>query len=162
MKRNTIIALLALLLLGLAACSPVAEEELPTTPPQNTPAPGEDEKPTTEPTASPAPASSATIGEAIVNEISLNLMESFPLQASVTVKGDLNDGCTQIAEAVQDQQGDTLYLTVFTTRPADEICDMALLPFEETFPLDIAGLPAGEYTINVNGITTTLTLDLDN
>ena len=162
MKHITTTALLVLLLLGLIACSPAAEEELPTPLPQNTPASTEEEKPQPEPTAPPEPANSETVGEAIVNEISLNLMESFPLQASVTVQGDLNDGCTQIAEAVQDQQGDTIYLTVFTARAADEICDMALMPFEETFPLDIAGLPAGDYTISVNGTTTTLTLAQDN
>ena len=162
MRHITTIGFLALLLLGLIACSPATEEELPTPPPQNTPAPIDEENPAPEPTAPPEPETSETIGEAIVNEISLNLMESFPLQASVTVQGDLNDGCTRIQEAVQDQQADTIYLTVFTARPADQMCDMALMPFTETFPLDIAGLPAGDYTINVNGVTTTLTLDQDN
>jgi inhibitor of cysteine peptidase len=42
------------------------------------------------------------------------------------------------------------------------VCTQALVPFEETIPLDVEGLLAGEYTVNVNGVMATFTLDVDN
>ena len=36
------------------------------------------------------------------------------------------------------------------------------VPFEDTIPLDVYDLPAGAYTVDVNGVTNTFTLDVDN
>ncbi len=39
---------------------------------------------------------------------------------------------------------------------------MILKGLDETVPLEVAGLPAGEYTVNVNGVIGTFTLSTDN
>jgi len=39
---------------------------------------------------------------------------------------------------------------------------MALVPFEEVIPLDVAGLHAGTYIVDVNGMMESFTLDVDN
>ncbi|MEN9231242.1 MAG: hypothetical protein Q6L68_10075 [Thermostichus sp. DG02_5_bins_236] len=42
-----------------------------------------------------------------------------------------------------------------TLRPADVVCIQVLDPFEITFPLPMEGLPRGEYTVSVNGVSET-------
>jgi len=37
-----------------------------------------------------------------------------------------------------------------------------LAPFEETIPLEVYGLPAGTYTVEVNGAQGTFDLEMDN
>ena len=38
----------------------------------------------------------------------------------------------------------------------------ALVPYEETISLDVYGLLAGTYTVDVNSVRDTFTLDVDN
>lgn len=101
-------------------------------------------------------------GEAVVSSIQILLMESFPLQATVEVKGDLPDGCTTIGDVATEQNGNTFKVTVKTQRPQDAMCTQALVPFTQNIPLDIVGLKAGTYTVNVNGVEEEFTLDMDN
>jgi inhibitor of cysteine peptidase len=51
---------------------------------------------------------------------------------------------------------------ISTTRPADAICTQVLGSFEETIALEVEGLPAGTYTVDVNGVIGSFTLDVDN
>lgn len=53
-------------------------------------------------------------------------------------------------------------VTITTVRPADAACAQALEPFEESISLDLYGLPAGSYTVNVNGTIGTSELVADN
>jgi hypothetical protein len=41
-------------------------------------------------------------------------------------------------------------------------CTLELVPFEQTIDLDVYGLPAGVYTVDVNGVTDTFELMVDN
>ena len=140
-----------LVLIG-AACAPVAIPATPTPPAEPTPS------------AEPAqPGSGKAIsGLATVERITLAMLESFPVQVSVTATGYLPDPCTQISGTEQTMEGDTIYLKIMTSRPADVMCIQVLAPFEKAYPLDVAGLPAGTYTVDVNGVTDTFTLDVDN
>jgi hypothetical protein len=51
---------------------------------------------------------------------------------------------------------------ITTVRDAEAVCAQVLAPFEERIALDVYGLPAGTYTIDVNGVTDSFTLDVDN
>jgi inhibitor of cysteine peptidase len=101
-------------------------------------------------------------GTAQVDSIDLLIMESFPVQINVVARGSLPDGCTTIDQIVQKRQGNTFKVTITTRRPADKMCTEALVPFEESIALEVAGLPAGTYTVDVNGTTGSFTLDVDN
>jgi len=101
-------------------------------------------------------------GTAQVDSIDLLMLESFPVQINLVARGNLPDGCTTIHRVTQARQGDTFKVTITTTRPADKACTEALVPFEETIALEVAGLPAGTYTVDVNGVTASFTLDVDN
>lgn len=114
-------------------------------------------------TQAPAGSADGEPGTAYVDSIDLALLESFPLQASLTVRGNLADGCTELVGISQSMTDDnTIAVTLDVRRPADLMCTQALVPFEQSFALDILGLPAGEYTVTVDGLTTTFTLDVDN
>lgn len=118
----------------------------------------------------PSPMPTAPLNEAdylfgevnMVDEISINIMESFPLQVSVTVRGSLPDGCTEIAESEAEREENTFTVRITTRRPKDAMCTQALVPFEENVSLDVYGLPAGTYQVEVYGLTDSFTFDMDN
>jgi hypothetical protein len=109
-------------------------------------------------TAPPAGDNSA----ALVDSLEILLLESFPVQVHAVVKGSLPDGCTEIENASAARKGNTFDLTLTTRRTTDQPCTEALVPFEESVPLDVAGLAAGQYTVNVAGLSEAFSLDADN
>ena len=102
-------------------------------------------------------------GQAEVDRVEVLIMESFPVQVSVVVHGQYPDGCTQTSNAEQENlEGNTIELTVYTIRPVDAECTQEVVPFEESFSLDVEGLSAGTYTVDVNGATGAFELAIDN
>lgn len=99
---------------------------------------------------------------ATVENIQILILESFPVQINVVAKGYLPDGCTKIDQIIKNREGNTFFVTITTKRPADAMCTMAIVPFEEVISLDVYGLEAGDYEVNVNGIIDSFTLDMDN
>ena len=146
-KRWTVVTLVLSIL--LAACSGAGGP--------STPSPAETDIPN-------EPTPEFIIGQAPVSHVEIHLMESFPVQASVMVSGDLPDGCTQIDQINQrrDLDTNTFWVEITTRREAGVACTEALVPLKETISLDVLGLPAGTYTVDVNGVTDTFTLDMDN
>lgn len=162
--------LFALLMLLLVACGGVQgsepaavdsepEEAVPTADPDESVS---SEDPTTEPVPTEPSKGDLLIDAATVESIQINVMESFPVQVSVTVGGYLGDGCTGLGDITTEREGDTFLITITTERPADAICTQQLVGFEETVSLDVVGLEAGTYTVNANGVTDTFTLAMDN
>ncbi len=103
-----------------------------------------------------------TYGTATVESIQIMTLESFPVQIRVVTEGYLPDGCTEIDEITAKREGNTFNVNISTRRPKDAICTEAIVPFSETIPLDVHGLKAGNYTVNVNGITGSFELAVDN
>jgi inhibitor of cysteine peptidase len=110
------------------------------------------------------PDQAVTTGKAPVHSIEILIMESFPVQVAVLARGELPDACTEIDQVDRrvDLESDTFWIEVTTVRPTDLACIQVLAPFEERIPLDVYGLPAGAYTVDVNGVTGTFTLSVDN
>lgn len=102
------------------------------------------------------------INPAMVESIKIYIKESFPVQVDVYAMGNLPDGCTRLTDAQKVRSGNNFDVTLMTERPAHMVCTQALVPFEHTIPLDVAGLRAGTYTVNVNGARETFTLEVDN
>jgi len=164
-KQKTI--LLLLLLLALVACTPSGGEpaasDNPATETPNLDAPVSSD----DPTATPAPEETVdlenvTIDEATVESIEILILESFPVQVHVNVTGYLGDGCTTLNDIETTQEGDTFLVHITTQRPTEAMCTQQLVGFEESVALDVEGLPAGTYTVDVNGVTDTFTLEMDN
>jgi len=100
--------------------------------------------------------------EAIVDSVEILLMETFPVEASAIVSGNLPDGCTDLYEIDVAREDQEFNLTVVTRRDPEGVCTMALEPFEETVDLDIEGLDAGTYTVIAQDQQAEFTLDVDN
>lgn len=125
----------------------------------NAPASSDDPSPISPPTS---PEGEVSYDLAPVDNVDILIMESFPVQVRVVITGNLPDGCSQIDEAQVTREDKPFHVELTTRRPVDKECTEALVPYEENVPLDVVGLPAGEYTVEVNGVTETFTLAVDN
>ena len=102
-----------------------------------------------------------TIGLAPVDEIDILILESFPVQIHVIARGNLPDPCTKISEVLQEKEGNTFFITIKTYR-SPGFCIQVIAPFEEIIPLEVYGLTAGTYTVDVNGVQAAFDLEVDN
>lgn len=102
--------------------------------------------------------------DAVVEDTEILILESFPVQVHVIATGYLPDGCTQIYEKNIDfnDEENTFTVNIITRRPADEMCTEAIVPFENTIPLNVYGLEKGTYIVDVNGIRNEFELQTDN
>lgn len=99
------------------------------------------------------PATSDTLRlPARVQQVEVVVMESVPVQANAVVRGYLPDGCSKVADIGQARDGSLFRVSIMTTRPADVMCTAVIRDFERSIPLDVAGLPAGGYMVDVNGV----------
>ena len=103
-----------------------------------------------------------TYGVANVESIEILTLESFPVQIQVIAEGYLPDGCTEIDEIKTETEGNTFNINITTKRPKDAMCTQAIESFTETIPLEVQGLSAGNYTVNVNGVNGSFELAVDN
>lgn len=98
-------------------------------------------------------------GLANVDEIEGIRIESGPpLEASVKVRGYLPDGCTELMTATVVRNGFTYDVTLPTRREKDAACTQAIVDFERSIPLDVAGAPNGTYTVMIHGKQDSFTL----
>lgn len=137
-----------------AACSPNTNNEQP---------PVETAAPATEATQTPLPPLGAdsspdeivqntvASNEATIHSVELLLLESFPVQVNAVIHGSLPDSCVTVEPISQQRRDHTFTLTVTTSRMTDTMCVEQQQPFEHIVSLDVADLPAGEYTVAVNG-----------
>ncbi len=103
-----------------------------------------------------------TYGTAGVESTEIMVLESFPVQIHVVVKGYLPDGCTEIDRAEAKRDGNTFTVTITTKRPKDMMCTQAIVPYEKVVSLDVYGLKAGTYDVNVNSVADSFELSSDN
>lgn len=94
------------------------------------------------------------IGEAMVSGISVDSSDGIV----ITITGELPDACTEIGDITQNLDDDTIRILVQTTRPADSMCAAVITPFEISYTLDTSDIPPGAYTLDVNGVTETVTI----
>jgi len=103
--------------------------------------------------------------QATVETISINILESFPVQVHVVINGYFPNGCFGLGETHIVKQDDQFNVVVnSTTLQTLELvaCTQALVPFEVRVPLEVNGLFAGVYQVDVNGISDSFELSVDN
>lgn len=98
-----------------------------------------------------------------IDSVVANIMESFPVQVSVTVGGYKSVPCVRLLQPAIARKDSTFIVTLAesTLGPA-EACIAVIDPFETTIGLDVKGLSAGTYDVEVNGVKTSFTLAMDN
>lgn len=104
------------------------------------------------------------IGEAIVEEIEIVKLESFPVQVNILAKGFLADNCTTLGDTKQSYANNKFSVLLQTKKPLDaEDCSQVNVPFDKTISLSgVTGLAQGTYMVDVNGVTGTFSLEIDN
>ena len=98
----------------------------------------------------------------LIKAIDVVMYESFPQQVNVVAKGQFTDNCTKIGDIIENQSGNTLKLTITTSRETNKVCKPVKRVFEEMIPLNVVGLRAGIYNIKVNNLSDFFELDVDN
>ena len=85
-----------------------------------------------------------------------------PVEITILIEGSFPDTCSEIGDIHQVLDGDTFVIDMTARRPAGQTCDDSTpTPFEGSVSLEGYSLPAGTYTVDVNGITESFTLDED-
>jgi len=84
-----------------------------------------------------------------INDVDINLMESFPVQISLVIKGYLKDSCTKLNEITQKLDGNTIYVHITTKRPKDAMCALVITEIKERVSIKGGFLP-GHYKLVVN------------
>lgn len=155
-KRFALGLLVSVLLLTACAEIPGASPEevtvTPEVPPASTPT-ATPITPTPDPRFTPQP---------LVQELEVLILESFPVQVNVHLKGILPDGCTTFEEVLVTRVDNVFTLEVKTHHSGEQACDMVARFFEEVVSLDVVGLKAGVYQVVAQGVTSSFTLAQDN
>lgn len=98
-----------------------------------------------------------------VDTVDVQVMESLPMQVSLAVSGNLSVPCVELLDPAISYADNTFTVILAESNlgPA-ESCIAVLEPFDTTVSLDVAGLAAGTYNVDVNGVSAEFTFDTDN
>lgn len=153
MFKNLVIILIAVLFVFTSACSP-AEPVLPPT----------DDSPGADQPVSPGtPTEGGSMplvplpgdenmqrGNVFIDEVEILVLESFPPQFNLIVRGNLPTPCHQLRwEAQEPDAQNRIEVEVYSLVNPDEMCIQVLQSFEEV--ISLGSFPDGKYTIWVNG-----------
>jgi hypothetical protein len=155
MKRKIF---LFFLVLSLASCVPMpqpTDEVVSTSPPDTAvTSPGDETMPANEPVENPfAPMpgdSNLTRGNVFIQETSLLIRESYPVQIGLNLKGELPTPCNQLRVDIGTPDSNSVInIDVYSVVNPDMMCTQVLKPFEEN--VNLGTFPTGHYAVFVNG-----------
>ena len=89
---------------------------------------------------------------AAVERIDVKVFAERPVSVHVSVYGQLPDTCTELDRSRQERFGSGIDVTLTTRRESGPSCVAEPRPFHRQILLDVAGLPAGLYSVSVNGV----------
>ena len=78
-------------------------------------------------------------------------------EANVTILGWLSDSCTAHHETTVSPEGNTIRIKITTVRPRGVYCATEAFDYQETIAL--GSLDAGDYTVIVNDVETSFTIE---
>jgi len=118
--------------------------------------------PSTQTPILPTETGGSVSGVAVVESLEIQMHELSPVQVNILAKGYLAESCTIIQGTAQVLQERRFTLSIITTRPPGVDCLQQIQPFEINTSLDVHGLPAGDYIVDMGGVTGSFTLAQDN
>ncbi len=134
---------LLIFVLALAACNPATES--PDTP-VDSGQPGGGLAPIYEPRAGDE---LLLRGEIYLDSTDLLVAESFPVQYSLVLKGNLPSPCHQLRAVYNPPDAtNAISIEMYSVAEPDAVCVAMLQPFEQS--IYIGALPSGHYTLWVN------------
>lgn len=94
-----------------------------------------------------------------VEKLTVQIQESQPAQVTVLVDGYVSMSCLALEEPAQRRVDKVFEVFLAETPlPSGVACAQVIKPFQQSLALDTAGLPAGAYTVRVNGVEAGFTL----
>lgn len=101
-----------------------------------------------------------------VDQVEVEVGVGLPIPVHVIVSGNLPDPCSQVEHTEIKQDGSNFIITLFATPdvggPAVDGCIKDAVPFKMGIPLNVVDLPAGPYSVTVNGSRADFKLDTAN
>jgi inhibitor of cysteine peptidase len=147
MKKILIPLILGTFILG--ACAPIPDEPAATSPNMDQPV-SSDETATPQVNLPATTDSNLLRSNAYLDSAELLTLESYPLQFTLALKGNLPTPCNQLrVDVSQPDTENRIDVDVYSMVESGRICAQVLAPFEENVPL--GSFPAGHYTLWVNG-----------
>lgn len=152
MKIKTLSFLVLSLFLLLSACSPLTTI-VSSSGEQPTPVESNDSV-------------SANYQPITVDQVEVEVGVGSPIPVRVIVYGNLPDPCSQVEHTEIKQDGSNFIITLSATPdvggPAVDGCIKDPFPFKMGIPLNVVDLPAGSYSVTVNGSRADFKLDTAN
>ena len=143
--------ILSLIFVLLTACAPTPSPDesvtaVPSEFPVRTPS-----SPVSENPYAPQPSDDKlTRGSAFMNSADLLLMESFPIQVAMILRGNLPTPCHNLRVIINPPDGDNnIDVATYSVSDPSAICAQVLQSFDASIPL--GSFPTGHYTVSVNG-----------
>jgi len=97
-----------------------------------------------------------------VESIEIMVSGNLPVELNVAARGSLPDKCSSIDQARTIRNGNIFQVELTIKQTSTGECEPVAVAFEEKIPLDVKGLPAGLYTVDVNGVIGTFEFAMDN
>lgn len=99
--------------------------------------------------------------KAMVSKVEVTTLGGQSPRYAAQVTGDLPDSCTQIGRTRQEVVRMTIRVSMYTRKTDGTGCLPQSVPFKERVVLDVSGLKAGSYAVDVNGAVASFTLTED-
>lgn len=91
-------------------------------------------------------------GPVYLGEMQLFIMESYPVQVSLHILGELPTPCHTFSYSITDPNDKMeIHIDVFSIVEDEAVCVQMVQPFEENIPIPMAGKADGNYSVWVNG-----------
>jgi hypothetical protein len=90
----------------------------------------------------------------LVDSVTVQIAESFPVQVFSRITGVVGDGCSTLLPIEQRRSGTEITVEIRRQRPKGAICTQIARLFDETIRL-MGDFPAGEYRLRVNDVVRT-------
>lgn len=89
-------------------------------------------------------------GNAYLDAVDVLVMESYPVQIGLSLRGSLPTPCHQLRVRVEAADAQNrIVVEVYSVAAADQVCIQVLQPFEAN--LNLGSYPPGHYSLWVNG-----------
>lgn len=93
----------------------------------------------------------------VIEQVEVQVLESFPMQLVVNVSGYQQDGCEYPITVTQQNDGSTITIAIERMLPLAVMCPAVIIPYENSIAIE-GGFEGGTYTIDVNGVITVIEL----
>ncbi|EIJ41521.1 hypothetical protein BegalDRAFT_0606 [Beggiatoa alba B18LD] len=96
-----------------------------------------------------------------IQKVDISILETYPLQINVVAQVTVPNSCLTVGDISEDRQNSTFNLTLLSAPQTNSHCVEQPQTIEQIIPLNLQGLNAGVYTVNINEASTEFELMMD-